>query len=435
MKFYSTKNKNNRVSLKDAVLTGMPSDNGLYMPEAIPVVDSGIIKKLDSMSFQEISFEIAKKFFDKDIPVPILEEIVNDAINFDAPLVKLTDRLYVLELFHGPTLAFKDFGARFMSRVMAYFIRETSGSLNILVATSGDTGSAVANGFFRVPGINIIILYPSGKISSIQEQQIATLDENVIALEVDGTFDDCQRLVKKAFLDPELANVMKLSSANSINIARLIPQLFYYFRAYAQFVKNNGAAPVFSVPSGNFGNLTAGLLANKMGLPVSGFVASTNINSVVPEYLENGTYVPRKSVETISNAMDVGDPSNFARMLDIYDNDVNLMRKNIEGFSFTDEQTRRNISDVFKKYGYILDPHGSVACLGIEKYFNVRADGRGIFFATAHPSKFLDVVEPCINKKVEMPERLRSCMDRPKRSVKISSGYDYLRAFLLKRYG
>ncbi|MBD3290941.1 threonine synthase, partial [candidate division KSB1 bacterium] len=364
MKFYSTKNRANAVSLRKAVLKGMPADNGLYMPETIPEFEPSFFNRT-SASFQEVSFEIARQFVEDDIPGTILSEIISDAINFDAPLIRLSEQVHVLELFHGPTLAFKDFGARFMSRIMSYFVQESDQSLNVLVATSGDTGSAVANGFYGVPGINVIILYPSGKISDIQEKQIATLDKNITALEIDGTFDDCQQLVKSAFLDPDLDREMRLTSANSINIARLLPQSFYYFRAIAQLKNSSKNEIIVSVPSGNFGNLTAGLIAGKMGLPLTKFVAATNTNAVVPEYLESGKFVPRPSLQTISNAMDVGNPSNFARMLDLYDHSVKKMRSDIIGHSYSEESTRQVIKDVKEQFGYTLDPHGAVGFAGL----------------------------------------------------------------------
>ncbi|MCK4297748.1 MAG: threonine synthase [Candidatus Marinimicrobia bacterium] len=435
MKFYSTKNKRNRVPLHEAVLRGMPSDKGLYMPEIIPKFPEDFFKSLSSLNFQEISFEAAKKFFSDDIPYGVLENIIHDAINFDAPLVNLTDKIKILELFHGPTLAFKDFGARFMSRLMSYLIKDYDKSLNIIVATSGDTGSAVANGFYNVPGINVVILYPSGKISEIQEKQITTLGGNITALEVDGNFDDCQRLSKQALADEDLSEKMLLTSANSINISRLIPQSFYYFYAYAQLKNAYGKKVVISVPSGNFGNLVGGLIAKKMGLPVHKFIIATNMNNVVPEYLGTCVYTPRASVQTISSAMDVGDPSNFARMLDMYDNSCRKMREDLCGNSFNDDQTRAAIKSVYERYGYILDPHGAVGYLGLFNMMNEHPGiDIGIFLETAHPAKFIGVVEPEINIKVTVPDRLSECFTRRKISESMSNKYKDLKEFLFSKY-
>ena len=435
MKFYSTKNKRDRVPLHEAVLRGMPSDKGLYMPEIIPKFPEDFFKSLSSLNFQEISFEAAKNFFSDDIPYGVLENIIHEAINFDAPLVNLTDKIKILELFHGPTLAFKDFGARFMSRLMSYLIKDYDKSLNIIVATSGDTGSAVANGFYNVPGINVVILYPSGKISEIQEKQITTLGGNITALEVDGNFDDCQRLAKQTLADEDLSEKILLTSANSINISRLIPQSFYYFYAYAQLKNAYGKKVVISVPSGNFGNLVGGLIAKKMGLPVHKFIVATNVNNVVPEYLGTCVYTPRASVQTISNAMDVGDPSNFARMLDMYDNSCRKMREDLWGNSYDDDQTRAAIKSVYERYGYILDPHGAVGYLGLFNMMNEHLEiDIGIFLETAHPAKFIGVVEPEINIKVTVPDRLAECFTRRKISESMSNKYKDLKEFLLSKH-
>lgn len=435
MKFYSTKNKRNRVPLHEAVLRGMPSDKGLYMPEIIPKFPEDFFKSLSSLNFQEISFEAAKKFFADDIPYGVLENIIHEAINFNAPLVKLTDKIKILELFHGPTLAFKDFGARFMSRLMSYLIKDYDKNLNIIVATSGDTGSAVANGFYNVPGINVVILYPLGKISEIQEKQITTLGGNITVLEVDGNFDDCQRLAKQSLADEDLSEKMLLTSANSINISRLIPQSFYYFYAYAQLKNAYGKKIIISVPSGNFGNLVGGLIAKKMGLPVHKFIVATNMNNVVPEYLGTCIYTPRASVQTISNAMDVGDPSNFARMLDMYDNSCRKMREDLCGNSYDDDQTRAAIKSVYERYGYILDPHGAVGYLGLFNMMNEHTEiDIGIFLETAHPAKFIGVVEAEINIKVTVPDRLAECFTRRKISESMSNKYKDLKEFLFSKY-
>ena len=362
MRLYSTKNPTSFVSLKEAVFKGLPEDNGLFMPEFIPQLSNDFIKNLKNHSFQSIAFEVAKTLIGDTIPEKDLKNIVESAIDFPAPVVKLEDDTYILELFHGPSLAFKDFGARFMAQLMSYFNQGDNKELVILVATSGDTGGAVAAGFYKALGIKVVILYPSGKVSMLQEKQLTTLGENITALEVEGTFDDCQALVKKAFLDSELTHKIRLSSANSINIARLIPQSFYYFEAYKQ-LDTKGKPVIFSIPSGNFGNLTAGLFAKKMGLPIHQFLAATNANDVVPQYLASGSYKPIPSVRTLSNAMDVGNPSNFARMLNLYSSTWNNMIEDIKGYSYNDEQTKAAVKEVFSKYNYIIDPHGAVGYL------------------------------------------------------------------------
>jgi len=431
MKFYSTKQKNKLLSCREAILKGIPDDGGLFMPVNITKMPHEFFKRISNLSFQEISFEVAKNLLRNAIPHKILKDIITDALNFDAPILLLSDNLFVLELFHGPTLAFKDFAARFMARSMSYLIGDTDRKLNVLVATSGDTGSAVAHGFQNTPGIRVIILYPSKKISEIQEKQITTLGGNIIALEVKGTFDDCQALVKKAFLDPELSNKLWLTSANSINVARLIPQSFYYFYAYAQ-LKNKDLPVVFSIPSGNFGNLTGGLFAKIMGLPVSKFIAANNLNNTVYKYLKTGIFKPQPAIKTISNAMDVGNPSNFARTLDIYDNNIEKMRNDIYSVSFSDEQTKNAISEVYNKYIYILDPHSAIGYLGLKEYLSeVKFQGKGIFCATAHPAKFPNIVEKIIGKKVEIPFRLKKYLDREKKSIVISKYFKNFKNFLL----
>ena len=414
MKYFSTNNPSKQVSLKEAVLNAFPADKGLYLPTEIPELPHSFFHSIDKLSFQDMAFEVAKTLIQDSLPEKTLRSIIADAVNFDAPLVPISENTSVLELFHGPTLAFKDFGARFMARLMGVYTKEDSKKLTILVATSGDTGSAVAQGFYRVPGIEVMVFYPKGQVSEIQEKQFTTLGENITAFEVNGTFDDCQALVKEAFLHPELNKAKRLTSANSINIARLIPQTFYYFRAYAQLAQKNNL--VFSIPSGNFGNLTAGLIAKKMGLPVSKFIASTNINDIVPHYLDTGRFEPKPSKQTISNAMDVGNPSNFARMLSLYHSIE--MTEDIYGASFTDEQTRGCIKKVYQETGYLLDPHGAVGCLGLEQYQS-KNKCQGIVLGTAHPAKFLDVVEPVIGEKVAIPDRLAESMNKEKKTVSI----------------
>jgi len=432
VKYYSTADHSNRVSLKAAVLEGMPADGGLYMPEILPKLPDNFFDALPDMDFQTLSFEVAQALIGEDVPEAILRNIIDEALNFETPLVDIEENIKTLELFHGPTLAFKDVGARFMSRLMAYFIQNDDRKLNILVATSGDTGSAVANGFYKIPGINVIVLYPAGKISLIQEKQIATLGENVTALKVDGTFDDCQRLVKAALVDPDVQKSLMLSSANSINISRLIPQAFYYFNAFRQLSDFRSKKVAVSVPSGNFGNLTAGLIAKKMGLPVHRFVAATNINHIVPDYLEGGIFSPKASIQTISNAMDVGNPSNFTRILDLYGASWTDIRRDIWGTYFSDDQTRTAIAEVYENSGYTLDPHGAVGYLGIKKYLDQNpATNIGIFMETAHPAKFKDIVEPVIQNSIEIPERLADFLTREIQSHTLSNRYTDFKEFLL----
>ena len=430
MKFYSTKNASEAFSLREAVLKGLPDDNGLFLPEKIPVLPATFFQKLHSKSFVEICLDVATPYLKDDITDEHIQQIVGDAINFDAPLVRLNDKLGVLELFHGPTLAFKDFGARFMARLISWLIKDSQQKITILVATSGDTGSAVASGFYGVEGIDVVILYPSGMVSRLQEQQLTTLGKNITALEVQGTFDDCQRMVKEAFLDPDLKKSRRLTSANSINISRLIPQSFYYFHACAQL--DAGMPVVFSVPSGNFGNLTAGIMASRMGLPVRKFIAATNANSIVPDYLRSGTYQPAASVQTISNAMDVGNPSNFERLLHLYGRSVESMRKEISGYSFTDEETRQRMKTMYRDTGYILDPHGAVGVLGMEKYSKEAGDDAfGVVLETAHPAKFKEVVEEVLEIKLDLPAALAAADKRKKESVPMKNDFSELKNYLM----
>ncbi len=432
MNYYSTNNKAEKVSLQQAVTQGLAPDNGLYMPERIPVLPSEFFNTINKKSFKEIAFTVAHNIIGNDIPQSELKRMIENTIQFDAPLVEVEDNIYALELFHGPTLAFKDFGAKFMSQLLGYFAKQQKNEIVILVATSGDTGSAVANGFFNVPGIKVIVLYPSGKVSEVQEKQFTTLGNNITAVEIDGTFDDCQRLVKQAFLDEDLRNKFFLTSANSINIARLIPQSFYYFYAYAQ-VKNKNKSVVFSVPSGNFGNLTGGLLAKRMGLPVKKFVATTNINDVVPEYLNTKLFAPRPSTQTISNAMDVGNPSNFTRLLDLYNNDFNALSHDVKGYGCTDEETRVAMRTVFANKKYIMDPHGAIGYLGLKKYSTEgKTDHIGIFLETAHPGKFLDVVEDTLQQKVELPVELQNFMKGSKLSIQMGNQFPAFKEYLTK---
>src|SRR6201996_6331307 len=385
MKFYSTNNVNHQVSFKEAVFNSMPQDRGLYMPASIPKLDDKFMNNLDSYSLPEIAFHVAKNLLGDDIPADDLHTIIHDAINFFAPIVKLEEEVYVLELFHGPSLAFKDFGARFMSRVMSWFLEQGEKQLDVLVATSGDTGGAVALGFLGVPNTRVTILYPKGKVSEIQEQQLTTNGQNIRALEIDGTFDDCQALVKQAFTDKELNEKFRLTSANSINIARLIPQTFYYFNAYAQLLRQGKSKVVFSVPSGNFGNIGAGLLAWKMGLPVEQFIAATNANDTVPEFLTTGVYQPKPSVQTISNAMDVGNPSNWVRIADMFKEDQASLKELIIGFSYDDGETLAAIEKIYNTYHYIACPHTAIAWQALKDWQQDQPTGRtsGVFLSTA----------------------------------------------------
>lgn len=403
MKYISTRQQE-ETNIKTAILKGLADDGGLFMPEYIPQLDSAFFENLPNLTLQEIGFRVAREFLGESIPDENLKEIIDEVLNFEIPAVKISENIYSLELFHGPTMAFKDVGARFMARMMSYF--SEGKPMKVIAATSGDTGSAVASGFFGVPGIEVYILYPKGKVSPLQEKQLTTWGGNIQALEIDGTFDDCQALAKQILSDEELNQKFTLTSANSINIARLIPQSFYYFWAFAQLQKL-GKPIVFSVPSGNFGNLTAGLFAKKMGLPIHHFVASTNANDIVPNYLETGIYTAKSSVQTISNAMDVGNPSNFERMKSLFDNDVSEFKREIDSYSFSDEETKIAMRKVRNDFGYTLDPHGAVAYLGFQKYLEKNNEELiGVLLETAHPAKFVEVVENVLKETIEIPEKL-----------------------------
>jgi len=430
MKYYSTNHKTPDVDLKTAVTQGLALDRGLFMPMYIDPLPASFFKKIDSLTFQELAYEIAAKFFCDDIPKETLREIVYETLSFDTPLVKVEDGIYSLELFHGPTLAFKDVGARFMARMLSYFLREDKNPVHVLVATSGDTGSAVANGFLGVEGIHVHVLYPKGKVSEIQEKQFTTLGKNITALEIDGTFDDCQALVKSAFMDNELKAKLTITSANSINVARFLPQSFYYFNAYAKLADKSKRI-VISVPSGNFGNLTSGLIAKKMGLPVYRFIAANNRNNVVYKYLKTGIFEPRASVATLANAMDVGDPSNFARILDLYENDYKAIVDDIIGATYSDEKITETIDTVYKTLGYLLDPHGAVGYRALKEKLNPGENG--IFLETAHPAKFTETVEKIVGKgNVPMPDRLKEFLKGKKVNIKMSASYEAFRNYLLK---
>ena len=417
--------------MKEAVIKGLASDKGLFMPSVIRQLPKAFFHNISEMSFQEISFIIAGAFFGEDVEADALKALVYDALNFDAPVVPVTDRIYSLELFHGPTAAFKDVGARFMARLLGYFIgKERREQVDVLVATSGDTGSAVANGFLGVQGIHVYVLYPKGKVSTIQEKQFTTLGRNITALEINGTFDDCQALVKSAFMDADLNVAMNLTSANSINVARFLPQSFYYFYAYAQMLRQGkGDNLVFCVPSGNFGNLTAGLFAKRMGLPVKRFIAANNRNDVFLQYLQTGQYEPRPSVATIANAMDVGAPSNFARILDLYGDSHEAICAEISGASYSDQQIRQTLSSVYQTSGYLLDPHGACGYQALED--GLQADETGVFLETAHPAKFLDTVESVIGKKVVVPDTLKAFMNGKKQSVELPANFEVFKTYLL----
>ena len=429
MNFYSLNKIAPNVTFKDAVIKGLAPDKGLYFPEKITPLSIAFFDHIENFSNEEIAFEVIKQFVADEISKKELKEIIKETLNFNFPIVSIEENIAALELFHGPTMAFKDVGARFMARCLGYFNQEEKTTkVTVLVATSGDTGGAVASGFLGVEGVEVVILYPSGKVSEVQEKQLTTLGKNITALEVNGTFDDCQDMVKKAFLDEELIASKNLTSANSINVARWLPQMFYFFFAYKQ-LKNKNKDLVFSVPSGNFGNICAGLMAHKLGLPVKQFIAATNINDIVPDYFETGIYTPKPSKQTISNAMDVGNPSNFVRILEIFNNDDVKLKEALSSYSFTDKETQQAMKEINEKYNYITDPHGAVGYLGLKKY-GLDANSLGIFLETAHPVKFLNVVEPIINETISLPKQIKEVIDKEKVSINISS-YEELKQFLV----
>jgi len=431
MKYYSLNRKAPEATFKEAVISGIAPDKGLYFPLNRKPLDKGFFDQIEQLSNEEIGFRLIQQFVDGEIPDQILKEIIKETLCFDFPLVKIYPDVFALELFHGPTMAFKDVGARFMARCLSYFNQYENDEVTVLVATSGDTGGAVASGFLGVKGVKVVILYPSKKVSEVQEKQLTTLGQNITALEVKGTFDDCQAMVKNAFMDREINDRIKLTSANSINVARWLPQMFYFAIAYKQ-LEHKGKKLAIAVPSGNFGNICAGMMAQQLGLPVDHFIAATNSNRVVPNYLETGNYVPSRSVQTISNAMDVGDPSNFVRIQQIYNDDLSTLRENLSSSSFTDNQTRKAMESVYNQTGYILDPHGAVGFLGLESYRKNNPNTQGIFLETAHPVKFLEVIEPVIQQKIDYPPQILKVIDKEKVSVRISD-YSELKAFLLSR--
>ena len=430
MNYYSLNKQAPNTSFKNAVIKGLAPDKGLYFPENITPLPKSFWDNFDNLSYSEIAFEAIKQFVSPEIPETVLKTIVEETLSFDFPVVQLNENISTLELFHGPTMAFKDVGARFMARCLGYFNKDNTNEVTVLVATSGDTGGAVANGFLGVKGVNVVILYPSGKVSDIQEKQLTTLGQNIKALEVNGTFDDCQSMVKTAFLDEELTSKMQLTSANSINVARWLPQLFYFMFAYKQ-LKNEHKDIVFSVPSGNFGNICAGMMAQQLGLPIQHFVASNNANNVVTRYLLSNLYEPKPSVQTISNAMDVGAPSNFIRIQEIYKNNFDTLKENISSFSFSDDETRAAMLEIYNDYNYVADPHGAVGYLGCKAYLKEKPKAHCVFLETAHPTKFLDVVEAVIKEKQSLPNQIQGVMGKEKEAFSIST-YNELKKFLLK---
>lgn len=433
MNYNSLNHKSKTASFREAVIRGLAPDKGLYFPESVTALDTASIKALENLPDEEIAYRAIKQFAGDEIPEGELRNIVRETLSFEFPLREIEDNVYALELFHGPTMAFKDVGARFMARCLGYFNRnkkQDGGKVNVLVATSGDTGGAVASGFLGVKGVNVVILYPKGKVSDIQERQLTTLGQNITALEVNGTFDDCQDMVKTAFLDEGLRE-KNLTSANSINVARWLPQMFYFFFAYKQ-LKDKNKDVVFAVPSGNFGNICAGIMAHRLGMPAHHFVAATNINDTVPQYLKSGVYSPKPSQQTISNAMDVGNPSNFVRIQHLFDNDLDELKARFSSYSFTDETTRDAMSRIYEKSGYIADPHGAVGYLGLKEYLKDNPGKTGIFLETAHPVKFLDIVEETLGVNVTIPEQIKAVMGKDKVKLNISN-YEELKRFLLEK--
>jgi threonine synthase len=430
VQYYSLKDqsKTQKVSFKDAVIRGLAVDGGLYFPETINPLPQDFFETISTLSNEEIAYQAIRQFVGDEIPEKELKQIVAETINFDFPTIQITENSYSLELYHGPTLAFKDVGARFMARCLAYFNKDKTRQVTVLVATSGDTGSAVANGFLGVKGVDVIILYPSGKVSPIQEKQLTTLGQNIVALEVDGVFDDCQALVKKAFNDTEIISKRKLTSANSINVARWLPQMFYYFFAYKQ-LKSLNKELIISVPSGNFGNICAGLLADKLGLPIKQFIASTNANDVVTNYLKTTNYSPKKTVQTISNAMDVADPSNFVRILELFNGKI--PSKKLVSYSFSDKETKTQLLALYKSENYLCDPHGAVAYLGLTKVLKDNPNAIGIFLETAHPIKFIDVVSAIIEEELPIPADLKALFEQEKSSILMANDYSIFKNYLI----
>ena len=432
MHYYSTNNKSTKANFKEATIQGQAPDKGLYFPSDIPKLSKEFINDLVNLSKEEIAIKVIEPYVGDSIPYNELKKIVSETIAFDFPLVTITDSISALELFHGPTLAFKDVGARFMSRCLGHFVKDENKKVTVLVATSGDTGGAVAHGFYNVDGVNVVILYPSGKVSSTQEVQLTTLGKNITALEVDGSFDDCQQMVKTAFADIDLRKNVFLTSANSINVARWLPQQFYYFFAYQQW-KDKNHPPVISVPSGNFGNICAGILAHISGLPVKHFIAACNANKVVPDFLQTEKYQPQKAVSTMSNAMDVGNPSNFVRVLELFNGEFQSLKNVMSSYSFSDDETKSILKDIYRYKNYLLDPHGAVGYGALKKYLNQHPAFSGIFLETAHPVKFYDVVEPVITAKVPVPSSINILLNMENKSIKMPARYEDLKDYLLSQ--
>ena len=431
MNYYSTNRQSPVVGFKEASIKGQAPDKGLYFPEALPQPDAELIRNIEKYSNEEIAFRVIRPYIGKEIPEEKLFQIVKETVNFPIPLVSVNETISSLELFHGPTLAFKDIGARFMSRCLGHFLKDNSKKVTVLVATSGDTGGAVANGFYEVEGVEVVILYPSGKVSPVQEKQLTTLGKNIHALEVKGTFDDCQQLVKTAFMDVELNQRLFLTSANSINVARWLPQQFYYFFAYKQW-PDKSKPPVIAVPSGNFGNICAGILAMQTGLPIQHFIAACNANDIVSEYLETQNLEPKQAIPTLSNAMDVGNPSNFVRILEIFDHQFPKLKNKLSSATISDAETIATIGYVYRQYNYVLDPHGAVGYLALQRYLQDHPGQKGIVLETAHPVKFPEAVENCIGKPIEIPAAVQSIMDKEKRAVMIGADFRSFKEYLLK---
>jgi len=433
MKYYNLKDHLEKINFREATIKGQGKGKGLFFPENIPQFDKEFIQNLHQYSNEEIAYRCLKNFVGDEIPSEILKEIVAETVNFEIPLVKISEQISILELFHGPTLAFKDIGARFMSRCLSYFLKDQQKKVTVLVATSGDTGGAVAHGFYKIPQINVVILYPKNRVSPVQEKQLTALGENISALEVNGSFDDCQNLVKQAFSDEKINSQLFLTSANSINVARWLPQQIYYLIALKQWIGHHKEQPIICVPSGNFGNICAGLLTHFRGLPASHFIAACNANQVVPDYFKTQNYQPKKAVATLSNAMDVGDPSNFVRILELFGHEFDALKNKISSYSIDDDKTMNMITEVYEKYGYILEPHSAVAFAAMAQYLKENPGQKGYILGTAHPVKFPDAVEKAIHTQIEIPDSLNELMKKEKKTVEINSDFEELRRFLLHK--
>lgn len=433
MKYYNLKDSQEQVNFKTATIKGQGKDKGLFFPENIPQFDKKFIQNLSQYSDEEIAYQCMRSFINDEIPSEVLKNIITETISFDIPLKKINDKISILELFHGPTLAFKDIGARFMSRCLSYFLKDQDKKVTVLVATSGDTGGAVADGFYNLPGIDVMILYPKNRVSPVQEKQLTALGKNIYALEVNGSFDDCQSLVKQAFSNEEINSQLFLTSANSINIARWLPQQIYYLLALKQWQQLEKELPVICVPSGNFGNICAGLLAHVRGLPAEHFIAACNSNDIIPQYFKTGNFNPKKAVATLSNAMDVGDPSNFVRILELFNNEFDALKNKVSACTIDDQKTMQTITDVYEKHQYILDPHSAVAFASLEQYLKENPGKKGFILGTAHPVKFPEAVEKAVKTKIELPVSLNDLMKKEKKTIEINSDFEELRRFLLSK--